>query len=90
VVKIDTSITLTVGAAGTVKLFCDASTQTTEVERVASSSTGTLTVGLNLASSNTLVMMYPVSVGESCKLTTTNDTGTPVFTLVSQRVRIRG
>lgn len=81
--KIDTTLSLTGGAAGTVKMLSDAATTpTTEVARVASSSTGTLTVGLNLATSNILVMSFRVKAGDRYLFTTTNDVGTPVFTLV--------
>lgn len=81
--KIDTTLSLTGGAAGTVKMFSDAATTpTTEVARVASSSTGTLTVGLNLATSNTIPISYRVKAGDRYLFTTTNDVGTPAFALV--------
>lgn len=90
-IKIATALSLTGGAAGHVDLICDASaTPTTIVETISSESTGTLTLGLNLASSATLVMRWRVPAGDRCKATTTNDTGTPVFTLVRQRLQTLG
>lgn len=90
-VKISTSLSLTGGSAGHVDLICDSSaTPTTIVETISSESTGSLTIGLNLVSSNTLVMHWRVSAGDRCRATTTNDTGTPTFTLVRQRLQILG
>lgn len=90
-VKISTTLSLSGGSAGHVDLVCDASTTpTTIVETVSSESTGTLTIGLNLASSNTLVLRYRVPAAHRCKLTTTNDTGTPTITIVRQVLQTLG
>lgn len=90
-VKIATTLSLSGGSAGHVDLVCDASTTpTTIVETVSSESTGTLTIGLNLASSNTLVLRYRVPAAHRCKLTTTNDTGTPTITIVRQVLQTLG
>lgn len=84
-VKIATTLSLTGGAAGHVDLLCDSTTTpSTVVETVSSESTGTVVVGVALTSSNTLVMRYRVPAAQRCRLTTTNDTGTPTFTLVRQ------
>jgi hypothetical protein len=90
-VKIATTLSLTTGTAGHVDLLCDsASTPTTVVETVSGESTGTLTVGLNLVASNTLVLHYRVPAAHYCRLVTANDTGTPTFTLSRQVKQILG
>lgn len=90
-VKITTTLSLTGGAAGHVDMVCDASaTPTTIVETVQSESTGTLTVGLNLQASNTLVLHWRVPAGHRCKLTTTNDTGTPTYSITRQLLQTLG
>ncbi len=90
-VKIATTLSLSGGAAGHVDLVCDASaTPTTIVETVSGESTGTLTVGLNLVTSATQVLRYRVPAGHRCKLTTTNDTGTPTITIVRQVLQTLG
>lgn len=81
--KIDTTLSLTGGSAGTVRLLADASNPpTTEIARVASSSTGTLTVGLNLATSNTLILTGRLRPSDFYRFVGVNDTGTPTMTLV--------
>lgn len=84
--KIDSTVSLAVpGSGGTVHLFCDTNTNpTTEVASVSEAFTGTLTVGLTLTHSNTLVLRYRQPALHFCKLTSTNDTGTPTFTFVRQ------
>lgn len=90
-VKIATTLSLTGGAAGHVDLMCDASTTpTTIVETVSNESTGTLTIGLNLVTSSTQVLRYRVPAAHRCKLTTTNDTGTPTITIVRQVLQTLG
>lgn len=84
-VKITTTLSLSGGAAGHVDLLCDSSsTPSTIVQTIQSESTGTLTIGLNLQSSNTLVMRVRVPVAHRCRLATTNDTGTPTYSIVRQ------
>lgn len=80
-VKIDLTLTLIAGMGGTVHLFCDASaTPTTEVETVQ------LSHGLGIATtlSQTQVMRWRVAKTQYCKVTTTNDTGSPTFTIARQ------
>lgn len=90
-VKITTTLSLSGGAAGHIDLLCDATTTpSTIVETVQSESTGTLTVGLNLQSSNTQVMVWRVPVAGRCRLATTNDTGSPTFAIVRQVLQILG
>lgn len=90
-VKITTSISLTGGAAGHVDLVCDATTTPTAiVETVQSESTGTLTVGLALQTSNTLVMQWRAPAGHRCKLVSTNDTGTPTYSITRQTLQTLG
>lgn len=90
-VKISTTLSLSGGAAGHVDLLCDSSSNpTTVVETISGESTGTLTVGLNLVASNTMVLRWRVPAAHRCKLTTTNDTGTPTYTLVRQLLQTLG
>lgn len=81
---IATTITLTGGSGGTVKLLSDSSaTPTTEVARVTNSASGsTVVAGVSLNSTQTLTINYRVKAGDRYKFTTTNDAATPVFTLV--------
>lgn len=90
-VKITTTLTLSGGAAGHVDLLCDSSaTPSTIVATVQGESTGTLTVGLNLQASNTLVMHWRVPVSHRCRLTSTNDTGTPTYSITRQVLQTLG
>lgn len=84
--KIESTVSLAVpGSGGTVHLFCDTNTNpTTEVAAVSEAFTGTLTVGLTLVHSNILVLRYRQPTSHFCKLTSTNDTGTPTFTFARQ------
>ncbi len=90
-VKIITTLSLTGGTAGHVDLVCDASNPpTTTVETASVENTGTLTVGLALQTSNSMVLRWRVPAGQRCKLTTTNDTGTPTFSIVRQSLQTLG
>lgn len=90
-VKIGTTLSLTGGAAGTVDLLCDATaTPSTIVQTISSESTGTLTIGLNLVASNTMVMRWRVPAAGRCRLVTTNNAGTPTFTIVRQVLQTLG
>lgn len=84
-VKITTSLTVSGGAAGHVDLLCDTGgTPSTIVDTVQSESTGTLTVGLSLQTSTTTSLRWRVPAAQRCRLTTTNDTGAPSYSLVRQ------
>lgn len=90
-IKITTTISLSGGAAGHVDLLCDTTaTPTTIVETVQSESTGTLTVGLNLQTSNTLPLQWRVPAGQRCRLVSTNDTGTPTYLITRQVLQTLG
>ncbi len=84
-VSIDLTTTLLAGEGGTVRLLCDSgATPTTEV--------GTLQFfhgpGLAQSASTTSSMQWRTAPGDYCRLTTTNDVSTPVFTLVRQRLQV--
>jgi hypothetical protein len=90
-IKIITTLSLSGGAAGHVDLQCDASaTPTTSVVTVQSESTGTLTIGLNLQSSNTMQVQWRVPAGHRCRMVSTNDTGTPTYSVVRQVLQTLG
>lgn len=79
-VKITTTLSLTGGSAGHVDLICGGVT----VETVSGENTGTLTIGLALQTSATQLLAHRIPAGVTCRLATTNDTGTPTYTLVRQ------
>lgn len=86
-VKIDLTLTLLAGQSGTVHLFCDAAgTPTTEVD------TAALAHGLGVATtaSLTYTLKWWAPKNHFCKLTTTNDVGSPSFTLLRQAVQFIG
>lgn len=84
-VKIANTLTLTGGSAGHVDLVCDASASpSTAVETVSAESTGSVVIGISLVTSSTGVLRWRVRAGDYCKLTTTNDAGTPSYTLIRQ------
>lgn len=90
-IKIGTAISLTTGAAGHVDLLCDANTNpTTIVDTVSNEQTGTLVVGANLVQSMTASLNWRARPNDRCKLTSTNDTGTPTYTLVRQSLQTLG
>lgn len=84
-IKVQTGLTLVAGAQGQVDLACDTNvTPTTIVQTISQESTGSLSVGVNLQASTTMVIRYRVPRGHNCRLNTTNVTGTPVYTFVRQ------
>lgn len=90
-IKITTTLSLTGGAAGHVDLLCDsATTPTTIVETIQSESTGTLTIGVNLQTSDTLVIHWRVKAADRCRVVSTNDTGTPTYSIVRQVLQTLG
>lgn len=91
VVKISVAITLTTGAAGHVDLLCDSSNPPTTARSTASTElTGMLVIGAALTHSNTQTLVWRVPAGDRCKLTSTNDVGTPTYTLVRQFAQTLG
>lgn len=90
-IKIGTTISLTTGVAGHVDLLCDANPNpTTIVDTVSNEQTGTLVVGANLVQSMTASLNWRARPSDRCKLTSTNDTGTPTYTLVRQSLQTLG
>lgn len=80
-------LSLLAGAAGTVHLLCDAaSTPTTEVETVTRGNTG----GLATTDTSTLAVRYRIPAAFYCRVTTTNDVGTPTFALARQVKQVLG
>lgn len=90
-VSISSSITLTTGAQGHVDLLCDAtSTPSVIVDTVGGGVTGTLVVGASLVVPVTGTVRWRVPAGHRCRLTSTNDVGTPTITLVRQFLQTLG
>lgn len=90
-IKIITTLSLSGGAAGHVDVLCDSNTTpSTVMATVQSESTGTLTIGLNLQSSNTLVASVRVKAGDRCRLASTNDVGTPTYSIARQVLQVLG
>lgn len=84
-VDVSTSLSLTGGQEGRVRLLSDASNPPTTVRRVKSNgNSGALTIGLSLVQKITLGLDYDVPPGHYVKIETTNTTGTPTFALVGQ------
>lgn len=89
--KISNVLSVTGGAAGHVDLVCDSSSSpTTIVETVSAELTGTLAIGLNLTASTTQVLRWRVPAAHYCKLSTTNDTGTPTYSVIRQVAQTLG
>lgn len=75
------------GATGTVHLLCDSSsTPTTEVATLQRGNTG----GLLTTDTATLALTYRVPAAHYCKLTTTQDVGSPTFAIVRQKQQTLG
>lgn len=83
-VDVSCSLTLTSGQSGTVflEIASDSgfTTNVQEIGRFTNSSTGTLTIGLNLVQGVTGNLQGYVPSGYYCRLRTANNTGTPTFT----------
>lgn len=92
-VDIACTISLTSGQSGTAYLrYADDSGMTTNVKevcRTANANTGSLTIGLNLTQTATGTLSGMIPAGKYAKIVTSNDTGTPTFTMRnSQEVTI--
>jgi hypothetical protein len=86
-VSISLPLSVIAGATGTVHLFCDSSsTPSTEVETVTRGNTG----GMLTTDTVTLPVIYRVPAGYYCKITGTQDVGSPTFGVVRQRAQILG
>ena len=80
-VSISLPLSLVAGATGTVHLICDSSsTPTTEVETLQRANAG----GLATTDTSTLALLYRVPAAHYCKITTTQDVGSPTFAIVRQ------
>ena len=78
-------LSLAAGATGTVHLLCDSgSTPTTEVETLSRGNTG----GLLTTDTSTLLLHYRVHAADYCRVTTTQDVGSPTFSIVRQRLQL--
>lgn len=90
-ISISSSITLTTGAQGHVDLLCDnTGTPAIIVDTVGSGVTGTAVVGVTMVVPTTGTVRWRVPAGQRCRLTSTNDVGTPTITLVRQFAQTLG
>jgi hypothetical protein len=85
-VRIQSGLTLVTGAAGRAELGIGASSgaTTTICGRVAGGSTGTLGVGVNIADLAEAEMSCILMPGQWAKITTTNEVGTPTYSITAQ------
>jgi hypothetical protein len=84
-VRVVSAITLTTGAAGRVELLSDSSaTPTTVRARVAGGITGALVVGASLTDTAEGTLTWLVPAGDYVKLASTNETGTPTYSITAQ------
>lgn len=85
--SISLPLSVLAGATGTIHLLCDSSpTPTTEVETLQRGNTG----GLLTTDTATLALRFRVRAADYCKLTTTNDVGSPTFAIVRQSKQTLG
>lgn len=85
-VRIQCTLSLAGGQVGTVQLLSDSnSTPTTVICEAKNGNTGTLTIGLNTLQDQIYVLTHIVPAGDYVRLVTTNNTGTPTFTLTQQK-----
>lgn len=90
-VDVSGSVTVSGGYDGDVTLLCDTSaTPTTVVEVLGNRNTGTVVVGLALTVGGTLLFHATQPAAQFCRFTTTNNVGTPTYTIRKQIVRIKG
>lgn len=86
-VSISLPLSVLAGATGTVHLWCDSSsTPTSEVETVSRGNTG----GLLTTDTATLSMVYRVPAAHYCKVTATQDVGSPTFGIARQIKQVLG
>lgn len=82
---ISCSLSLTGGQEGKVDLLSDTSNPPTTLrDTISQSNTGTLTIGLALTQANKFSLSYIVPPAHYVKLVSTNVTGSPTITLISQ------
>lgn len=79
------------GQTGQVQLLSDASNPPTTVRAtLVNQNTSTLTIGLTVVNNQTSILSYLVPIGHYIKLVSTNTTGTPSYTMVSQTEAVLG
>lgn len=90
-IQIACTASLTGGQAGQVQLLSDANNPPTTVRAtIANQNTSTLTIGLTVINNQTATLSYLVPAGHYVKLVSTNTTGTPTYTMVSQTEEVLG
>lgn len=90
-IQISCTASLTGGQAGQVQLLSDASNPPTTVRAtIANQNTSGLTIGLTVVNNQTTTLPYLVPIGHYVKLVSTNTTGTPSYTMVSQTEEVLG
>ena len=84
-VRVVSQITISGGQAGRIELQSDASNPPSTVRgRVAGGITGTAVVGLTLNDTAEGTMVYLVPAGHFARLQSTNETGTPTYSITAQ------
>lgn len=89
-VDISGSVTLAGGYDGDVSLLCDTSTTPTTVVQgpFGNRNTGTLVIGISLTVGGTVQIHHRVRAGDRCRLTTTTNSGSPVYAIRRQLLQI--
>lgn len=90
-VTVDGTVSLSGSFQATVHVFCDnSSTPTTEVVTVPIGQGGTLVIGLTITQKVGTAISFNQPAGQFCKITATQDVGTPTTTLIRQFQQKRG
>lgn len=90
-IQISCTASLTGGQAGQVQLLSDSNaTPTTVRATIANQNTSGLTIGLTVVNNQTATLTYLVPAGHYVKLVSSNTTGTPTYTFVSQTEEVLG
>lgn len=91
-IDISGSVSISGGYDGDVTLLCDANTNPSTVVQgpLGNRQTGTVVVGVALTVGGTVQIRHRVPVGQRCKLTTTNNTGTPTYSIRRQLAQVLG
>lgn len=88
VVSVTGTISLSGGFDGIVTVLCDVnSTPTTPVGAAGAIASGTAVIGLALITGGYYSTSVRVAAGHRCRLTTTNNVGTPTYTIVNQKLQ---
>lgn len=90
-IQIACTASLIGGQAGQVQLLSDASNPPTTIRAtIANQNTSGLTIGLTVVNNQTAMLTYLVPSGHYVKLVSTNTTGTPSYSMVSQTEEVLG